>query len=169
MSSTQRYPKMEKYISVKDIATDKFINIHNELFNDALSKYVKNTYSVELSDFLKTHLITETGFTKYCYPSKVIIKNKEYPFNAETIDLSKYWNIYVFGKKDDTAINVNPEENHGISEISYVDYMRAKVTKINRYADIEFRTSIDNEDGSTPLSDEADISDTFTNLYGKSK
>ena len=165
-----RYPKMDKYIPVKDIVSNKYSNVHKELFNIALSKYINITYpGINIDDFLSRHIITESNFTKYCYPSSAIIKNMDFPFESIEVDLSDYWDTYVFSKKEDVSINIDPDNNFAISEINYIDYMRNKITKINRYAGIKFRTSLNNELGNTPLSDDADISDTFTNLYVKSK
>ena len=165
-----QYPKMDKYISVKDIVTNKYIEIHKELFNTALIKYIQDVYSnIDIDDFFNNHIITESNFTKYCSPSSAIIKNNEFPFETIEVDLSKYWGEYVFNKKEDKSINIDPNNNYAISEINYIDYMRNKITKINRYTGIQYRVSLDNETGNTPLSDSASISNTFTNLYGKSK
>ena len=103
-----RYPKMDKYIPVKDIVSNKYSNVHKELFNNALLKCINIMYpDININDFLNTHIITESNFTKYCYPSSAIIKNMEFPFESIEVDLSDYWDTYVFSKKEDVSINID--------------------------------------------------------------
>lgn len=159
-----------------DFISNKYDVVHDELYNKALDKYLKEKYSTEedIANFKKTHIFLEIKQPEYYIPSKVIIKELVYPYTVETIDLTQYWDNYQFNdeyrNKDEILLD---EDSLKDGEIIYIDYVKGQAKLKSRYTGKEFWLDFKYLDENTKVNkDEYSLEKTFSykiqnKIYGE--
>jgi len=156
-----------------DYVSDKYNDVHKQLYSEALNEYLKSENN-DNEEYIHSHDFTEIKNTEYWKPSRVFIRNLKYPFETETIDLSKYWNNYEYIKK---FKNINPEflTEYNVPEgfeVVYIDYVKDKVKLRNKNTGLEIYKTLEYINSDTKISDEMLLKDTFSyklqnKIYGE--
>lgn len=144
-------------VKYTDYVSNKFNDIHKQLYNDALNKLlndIKDTYGFEnINDFLGKIKIIEIKNNEYWKPSSVIIKfttsiyvndKKIIKGSIVKYDLSKYWNTYQ-NKTYERHIGECAELNQVIPdpEILYINYVKGETVIESRLNDLKYTTNSD--------------------------
>lgn len=165
-------------IIYNDYVSDKYNIVHNELYESALNKYLNEEYKklseeISFEDYKKKFNFIEIKNKEYFLPSKVIIKEIEYPFKSKQIDLSKYWNDYeesnIFKEFNNDFyvddIDMNYYEIIMINYIKNFIKLKNKITGKILYKDIKYK-NLNN------IENNISLKDTFSykiqnKIYGK--
>lgn len=116
-------------VGVHDVLSSKEEKIHNELFNNALSKFkLANNYSDDEYSFIEYRVSND-----YLQPSNIVVVSKIFPYTRTSYNLSKYWDNYEFTKKYDRIDN----EDESL-EIIEMFYTSGKALIKNKYTGEEF-------------------------------
>lgn len=170
-SNIIRYDDMlysSRPVSISEFLSDQNNKIHEELFQDALSKLLTEKLKIDdIEKFKRNHKIIEDKSSEYWQPSSVTIisKSKKEKFKKETYDLSEYWNYYQeFADKDVTEIAASDEKITD-AEIIYIDYVKGKAKMRRKNSGEEFEVPFNYLNAYSMVSDDYSLSDTFTNKY----
>ena len=114
-----------KPTSVSELLSDRNNKVHEELFNDAISKYI-NKIGEDILTFYEKNKVIELKGDEYWKPSSIMILSKIYDkklhkFNKQIVDLTPYWNTELINKNHNIVKDTT-------SEIIYIDYVKGKVT-----------------------------------------
>lgn len=112
-------------MTFNDYITDKYNDVHTELFNRALDRYIEEK-NINKSEYK----FIELKAKNYYEPSVVCIKKLSYPYNVEQVSLAKYWDNYQY-TNDNKEINnefLEEELNPERLEIININYVTNKVT-----------------------------------------
>lgn len=172
-----KYNKTEYYdgpASVSEVVSNKYDNIHQMLFSDALENYFADNNSkygedTSFEDFVETHKIVEIKREEYNLPSYVLISTKKFPFKQEKVDLTEYWNPYQFGEKnkDLNDLLVDPDTLND-AKLVYINYTNGKCKFRSKFTGKEFWTTIDYITRNTDIDvNSLTLKDTFGHLINK--
>lgn len=160
-------------ISVFDNINDIYEKCHNELFNDALNKFIEENYI--LNDEENIHSVNEFN-NKYkiidlkdnsdwLKPSSLLLINKTNG-NVSKHGLSLYWNnVYNtnnISKKLVSNLLISDEDKKHV-EIDTIDYIKGNITFKNKFTNKTFTVPFDKIDFS--LIYEEKLKDTFKYKY----
>jgi hypothetical protein len=149
-----------------ELTSNKYNNVHKQLYNDALCKYLSENNIDKSKFFLENKVIEQKG-DEYWMPSKIIVISKTYDngYSKQVIDLAPYWNhTQDNAEYDYNDIKIH-KSDYNDSEIIYIDYvagtvaMRSKTTGDIQHVDFKYI------DGNTPVSDEYTLKETFTYMF----
>lgn len=159
--------------------------------NDELNNRQKNIMRLVKSGLIDTYdkfkkyvNIIEVKNLDYDLPSSVIWRTKTYPFiilsvsestiklkpkdfwkgSQGTMSLSAWWIPSINQLKNKNVIN-NFSKNISGYEITYIDYVRDKVTLYNKLNDSRMNVQLNDINSDTPLSEEYALENRFTKLY----
>ena len=140
-NSINKYNKLEYNSSktkFKDFVSNKYDNIHIELYAEALNEYLKSI-NADNDEYINTHEFIEIKDNEFWKSSKVMIRNLEYPFETQTIDLSSYWNNYEYLSKFKEFEDIYLDEDNvkDAFEVIYIDYVNGKVKFRNKNTGLE--------------------------------
>lgn len=110
-------------VSVNDFISDKQWKVHFKLFQDALSKCIK-----EMGIDRKGYSFYEIeSSNNYYEPVQVLIVSRTYPFSRQRVDLSKWWQDYKFleDKKPFDAVT-NDEFDISNYDVTYKDFIHGE-------------------------------------------
>lgn len=148
-------------VKYDDYVSNKFNDIHKQLYNDALNKLLDDIYKEygcqSIKDFLGKIKIIEIKNSEYWKPSSIIIKFTSKATHVvgddiKTIikgsiikyDLSKYWNTYQNKNYDRHIGDCNiVSENIADPEILNINYVKGEVTVESRMNDLIYKTNSD--------------------------
>ena len=146
-----------------ELTSDKYNNVHRELYDDALCKYLSEN-NIDKETFFLENKIIEQKADEYWMPSKVIVMSRTYNngYSKYVIDLAPYWNdTQAYKEYDHTEIKTS-NSKYNDNEIIYINYVSGEVTLKSRstgeiqYVDFKY------VDGDTPVSEDYTLDDTFT-------
>lgn len=163
-----------------DYISEKYTNIHKQIYDRALEKLITNELVgegklCETFDELKTkYCFIELKKDEYYKPSKVVVKQTVYPFEAYTYDLSEYWDNYQYKEEfkelKDYWID---EDSVRDAELIYIDYIKGKGKFKSRYTGKEFWADFKFINQDTKISkDDLSLENTFSykiqnKIYGR--
>lgn len=158
-------------VKYSEFVSNKYNDIHAQLYNDALSNFLKDLNKKdEFLDWTEEQIETDTKIieiknTEYWKPSSVMIIKKIYPFTKYKYDLSEYWNNYQH--KEDKKIDDLKILNEKLlaPEILNLDYIRGKAKIECRQQGVEFEVDFDYIDKDTLVSEEYSLDNTFSYKY----
>jgi hypothetical protein len=127
--------------TVNEITNNKYIDIHNKLYKNALSKYIDRFSIINNLDlsYIKDNykFIEIKDNNKYYYePSYIYQISRFKPYKKEKIYLGEYWdNNYILSKKTKKEDFIFKYDNEYINscEIEYYDYINGTVTLSNKF------------------------------------
>lgn len=178
--SLKKYDDMlydNRPVKFTEFITNKYNDIHKELYEDALDKLIEHLISTKaehyenyesIDDVKDNCKIIECKATEYWMPSEVTITHKTWPYKRDKHSLEEYWNYYQ--KKEDKSIEtikLTEKENIENSEIMFIDYVKGIARMRTKLTNIEFDVPFEYLDSSTDVSDEYSLSNTFTALDQK--
>lgn len=158
-------------VKYSEYVSNKYNDIHAQLYNDALNKFLKELKNKEeflgwTDDQIENDIkIIEIKNTEYWKPSSVIIMKKVYPFSKHKYSLSDYWNNYQqkeYKNIDDLKIL---NEKLLAPEILSLDYIRGKAKIECRQQGVEFEVDFDYINDNTLVSEEYSLNNTFSYKY----
>lgn len=158
-------------VKYSEYVSNKYNDIHLQLYNDALYKFLKNLqyekdfYNWNDEEIKNNIKIIEIKNKEYWKPSSIIIIKKVYPYTKHKYDLSKYWNNYQ--KKDEKNIDDLKilDEKLLAPEILNLDYIRGKAKMECRQQGVEFEVDFDYIKEDTLVSEEYSLNNTFGYKY----
>lgn len=153
-------------VQVSEYVSDKYNIVHKQLFNDAVQKYLTAS-SIDSISFYQNNKVFELKNDEYWKPSKLVILSREYEngFKKTIVDLTEYWNTELsFQNKTYKTIKFD-NENINDFEITYIDYVKGKVTIKSKTTDKEYKIDFDDIDSNMGISDELVMTDTWSQLY----
>ena len=164
------FNQMSHKMTFQDYTNDKYNEVHTELFNRALDRYI-----VENNIDKNEYKFIEFKSKNYYEPSVVCIKRLTYPYDTKKVSLEKYWDKYQFNN-DNKEINndfledkVNPE----MLEIVNINYVTNKVTLLDKNTEKRYIKDISFiNDKMSFNKDELSLENTFgykinNKIYGK--
>ena len=154
-------------IIFSDFLNDSIIQIHNELYKDALSKFEqsrkKDNEDFTLDDYKIIEIKNESNYLK---PSSILIfHNKK--FEKEKVDLTEYWNTNYVNNNDSDLFNelLIDEENKKNIEVEDIDYIHGKIKFRNKFTNKTF--IIDKSKIDTNVTYKSKLENTFGYLFNE--
>lgn len=144
----------DKIDNVDDVVYNKGYNIFNELYKTALYNYLEGLFKVKpeafgdvidndyISAFEEKNIIIQKKSYNYSDPISIYIRSKEYPFEAYTIDLTPYWEQYIY-LPENIEVIYNIENNSNNLELIYIDYVRNYAIVEDRYLGVKHKVALD--------------------------
>lgn len=164
-------------VSLAEFMSNKYNIVHQQLFDDAITAYLKDNSDVLYNDiseeiaediaikmFKQQNKIIEIKGSEYWMPSSILIITKKFPYKKKRVDLTKYWNLYQkHSDKNYNDIKVSIE-NIKDSEVFYIDYVNGIAYMRSRLNNIEFEVPFEYLNNETKVADDYTLSNTFTNM-----
>lgn len=146
-------------ISLNDYISNKYDNIHNELYIKALAAYFGNK--------INEYKLIEIKNKEWYLPSKVYVIKRDMSEEPFTYDLTPHWNNYQFNNDsksiDDILIDDYSTKD---AEAVYIDYLKGKVKMKSKLTGVEFWIPFDYVNSYTKINKERlTLHNTFSNLY----
>ena len=125
-------------IKLADYVVGRFDDVHNQLYEDALTKFIDAQRKQENSElsleaysnkFKKENTIIEYKNEDYFKPSDILIISKKRPYKKQICSLGDYWNTYYYDNKtyvDDIVENNKDDNKH--YEVTDINYIRGIAT-----------------------------------------
>ena len=150
-----------KDITVNDVISEKNQKVHKMLYEDALNE-LKKFEALSETYYTFTEIQDKQHFSN---PSKVIVRNKKYPFKSKIYDLKNYWKEYKF-EQEYNASNIPVDESSlsAVNEVIYKDYAKGIAILKNKMSGNVITTDLYNIDDSVPYSTQIQLNDTFSYL-----
>lgn len=159
-------------IQVNDFLNDKYDDIHKQLYNRALNKFIEeyiqtNNLDISIENFKKNYKFIEIKKDEYFKPSKVLIKSVKVPFGileGKAIDLSKYWDKYEFNTNfKDLSEILFDEDSIKDAELIYIDYVKGKGKFKSKFTEKSFWVDFKFINNNTKINkDSFSLENTFT-------
>lgn len=164
-------------VSLTEFMSNKYNIVHQQLFDDAITSYLKDNHNVLYNDiseeiaediaikmFKQQNKIIEIKGSEYWMPSSILIITKKFPYKKKRVDLTKYWNLYQeHSDKNYNDIKVSPE-NMKDSEVFYIDYVNGIAHMRSRLNNVEFEVPFEYLNNETKVADDYTLSNTFTSM-----
>lgn len=148
-------------VKFNDYISNKYNIIHNELFNNALLKLIKDININNIETLYNNFKVIEIKNSEFYLPSTVILISKTFPHSKKEYDLSKYWNEYVFNKNNINDIKYNLENFKNL-EIIYIDYVKGFVIMESRQDNVIINVDFDMIDpNNIKIGESYSLSNTF--------
>ena len=109
-----------KAMTVSDIATSRYDNVHKQMYTLALAKY-KEEVNIDEDEYR----FLEIPGTYYDSPSLVQVIYKKPPYNKSIVDLTPFWTPSVYTNR--FSYKSTNEINYNNCEIIYKDFAKGTV------------------------------------------
>lgn len=155
-------------IIFSDFMNDNIIQIHKELYEDALKKFEKDrkkeNNDFTLDDYKIIEIKNEANFLK---PSSILLIHN-HNFKKEKIDLSSYWNTNYVNDSDSYLFNelLIDKDNKKNIEVEEIDYIHGKIKFRNKFNNKTFTIDKSKIDFNATLKNK--LENTFGFLVGES-
>lgn len=155
-------------IIFSDFMNDNIIQIHKELYEDALKKFEKDrkkeNNDFTLNDYKIIEIKNEANFLK---PSSILLIHN-HNFKKEKIDLSSYWNTNYVNDSDSYLFNelLIDKDNKKNIEVEEIDYIHGKIKFRNKFNNKTFIIDKSKIDFNPTLKNK--LENTFGFLIGES-
>lgn len=160
-------------VRVSDYISDKYDNIHKQLYNHAIKKLIKKL-NISEEELKINYRLIEIKNIEYYKPSKVIIKKLSYPFEIKKYSLDEYWDNYEFIEENkDLEQYWFDEDSIKDAELIYIDYIKGKGKFRSKFTQKEFWVDFKFINENTRISlEDLSLSNTFSyklnnKIYGK--
>lgn len=131
------YSNITTPMTFHDVINDKYDNIHEQLYNQALNNYLGDNRQ----EYESTYRMIELKSSYFNQPSKVLLIRKHYPHTRTTIDLTSYWGDYGF-KEDLSYLKLDDDFTVETGEVIYKDYIKGTATLYSRYSGKKFTVKL---------------------------
>jgi len=148
-------------VSVEDFVSEKQTQVHKQLYQIALTTYIKE--NIQTKD-IGEYKFTEFKNDDYTKPSKVLQVSKIKPYHKKIVDLSPYWPDYKYDDKEMfTSLKI---DSSAIDEfqIIKIDYAKGVVTMENRISGSIINVPFNRINSDTVVSDSLTVKNTFYEL-----
>ncbi len=153
-------------VTVGEMLSGKYDDIHKQLYSAALDRYVSYT-GIDKDSYR----FVEVPASYYDTPGKVQVVSKEYPYKRTTVDLTDYWEPYMF--KDGCSYLAIDEMTVASAEVKYRDYVRGYAEMESRITGYQYTAALkDVPVTAKEYPDENSVSNTFgykvlNKIYGQ--
>ena len=168
-SNIERYDNIiydSGIVKFSDYIIQKYDKIHEQLYNDALNKFLvekAKEENISVAKYKRINNILEYKADEYYMPSKVLVISKKRPYKKAVYDLDKYWNNHFYESKYFVGeiLNSNGFDDNINYEITHIDYVKGLVVLESKITGEVIETTVDHISSNTPISDELILKNTF--------
>ncbi|MBO5005465.1 MAG: hypothetical protein J6D03_09595 [Clostridia bacterium] len=149
----KRYDKMlydSGPISFTDFIADKPDKVHNQLYRDALQKYLVE--HPELNIYKSAYHFIEIKNTEYWQPSYVNIISKRPPHRRNKVWLDSYWCKYQNKYGDNYTYTYIDNDSMIDARVISINYVAGEVEMQSKLTGVKFKIPFNKLDDTTPLS-----------------
>lgn len=153
MDNVKSYNKMmynSGPVSFSDFIADKPDKIHNQLYRNALQKYLVE--HPEYALYKSAYHFVEIKNTEYWQPSYVNIISKRPPHTRNKVWLDSYWCKYQDKNKENYSYTYIDEDTIKDARIIYINYVTGEVEMESKFTGVKFKVPFNKVNNETPLS-----------------
>jgi hypothetical protein len=128
--------KRKSIITVSEVISKKYDDIHNQLYERALSSYM------DANNMNSTYYRTiEIKSSYYNEPSSVKIIERTPPYKTTIVDLTEYWSDYIYSNTL-SYLKIDDDITTQTAEVKYKDYVRGTAEMESRLTGVKYKTDI---------------------------
>lgn len=139
-------------ISVDDLMNDKILKVHNQMYENALSRFYEDHPEME-----QGYITKEIPNKDWKSPSSVLFISEIYPFAKKKVSLKPWWDdaiSFIRKKTESWSDVIIDEDSMKDAEITSIDYVNGNVSMRSKLTQNTWVVPFSKVDENTPLSDD---------------